>query len=327
MGREIARKRRDGRRYARFRVGAEHGNIAPDLPVESRRCFGRAGREYARKTDLIIRSFALVLAFLVGGLPAFAQETSACWYPESAQIGCSTQKPTNSAGILHKGIHAIFGAPTRRYGHNVLGGTPEWGRIDFVVQGSITDGPSFSAALELPLDRVFEDTAPRFADIDGDGAPEIIVVESQEDKGARLSVYKADTATGQIKLLAATQYIGTRFRWLAPIGVADFNGDGAMDIAYIDRPHLAKTSRIVIYDGTRDLKEIATLRGFTNHRIGEDFISGGVRNCDGTPEMITADASWSKVMSSRFVNGKLTSKAIARYKGKASFTSALTCEF
>jgi hypothetical protein len=41
----------------------------------------------------------------------------------------------------------------------------------------------------LPETEVFEDLAPRLADLDGDGKAEIIVVQSHRDLGARLAVY------------------------------------------------------------------------------------------------------------------------------------------
>jgi hypothetical protein len=47
-----------------------------------------------------------------------------------------------------------------------------------------------------------------------------------------------------VRLLAATPHIGSANRWLAPIGAADLDGDGRVEIAYVDRPHLARTLRI-----------------------------------------------------------------------------------
>jgi hypothetical protein len=51
--------------------------------------------------------------------------------------------------------------------------------------------------------------------------------------------------------LASTPWIGQRFRWLAPVAAADLDGDGAMELAYVDRPHLARTLRVwrIAFDG------------------------------------------------------------------------------
>ena len=81
---------------------------------------------------------------------------------------------------------------------------------------------------------------------------------------------------GDLRLVAATPNIGQRNRWLAPVAAADLDGDGATEIAYVDRPHLARRLRIWRFEGG-SLTEIAALPGLTNHRIGEAFITGGLR--------------------------------------------------
>lgn len=177
-------------------------------------------------------------------------------------------------------ISARFEAPTGRYPHGVLGDSIEFGAL--VLQYAPR---ALSFRITLPETRVFEDLAPRLADINDDGQTEAIVVESDTAQGARLAVYNGNG------LMAATPFIGTRFRWLAPVGAADLDGDGRTEIAYVDRPHLAKRLRIWRYEnGT--LVHLADLDGVTNHRIGEDFISGGIRNCTGRPQMILARADW-----------------------------------
>src|SRR5690606_33675671 len=126
----------------------------------------------------------------------------------------------------------------------------------------------------LPHTRVFEDIEPRLADLDGDGAPEAIVVETDLDRGARLAVYDAGG------LVAATPFIGRRHRWLAPVGAADLDGDGRVEIAYVETPHLGKTLKIVRLVGD-DLQPVAEAPGLTNHRIGDPFIQGRIATCGG----------------------------------------------
>jgi len=207
---------------------------------------------------------------------------------------------------------ARFDAPTTRYAHGVLGDAIEWGALEL----RLTDGTG--RRLVLPETRVFEDIAPRLADLDGDGAPEVIVVESDSRQGARLAVY------GPAGLLAATPFIGRAFRWLAPVGAADLDGDGAVEIAYVDRPHLAKSLRIWRYRSGA-LQEVASLPGLTNHQIGWDFIAGGIRDCGSGPEMITADGDWHRVMATGFGAGHYASRAIGVYTGPDSLRAALSC--
>ncbi len=208
---------------------------------------------------------------------------------------------------------AQFTLPTTRYAHGVLGDTVEYGGLEIRLRsGQFIE-------FVLPEERVFEDLSPRLFDLDLDGDQEVIVVESDAATGAQLVIYDD---TGKI---AATPHIGTRFRWLAPIGAADLDGDGHIEIAYIDRPHLAKTLRIWRYaDGK--LTEIAAQSGLTNHRIGEDFISGGIRDCGTGPELITANASWSRVIASTLTNSQIATRDIAPFTGPSSLAATLACK-
>lgn len=220
-----------------------------------------------------------------------------------------------AAPVLAQITAAQFAAPTTRYAHGVLGDDVEYGALKITFT---ENGVTKISTLTLPNDHVFEDIHPRLADVDGDGSPEVVVIETDVNRGAALAIYD------QSGKRAETPHIGRTNRWLAPIGVADFNGDGAIDLAYIDRPHLAKTLRIWTFKNNQ-LSEIATLAGLTNHRIGDDFISGGVRTCADTLEMITVNANWTRVMSTRFSNGTLTSRDIGAFTGQNSVKRALSC--
>ncbi len=226
-------------------------------------------------------------------------------------------------------LSAEFTDPTTRYAHGILGDAVEWGTLHIEVgatvgeEGSLFNGKrSLTYEIKLPEDRVFEDLAPRLWDVTGDGAPEVVVILSRVDLGASLVILGlVDNKPVEI---AATPHIGRANRWLAPFAAADLDGDGHIEIAYIDRPHLAKSLRIWRYaDG--DFREIAYHDGLTNHKIGQDFIQGGVRDCGDGPRLITADANWTQIMETTLTLTKITSRPIAPFTDPASLTAALTC--
>lgn len=251
------------------------------------------------------------------------------WAAAGAASACTvaphmaTQMPESLSAewLGHGGSLAWFDGPTTRYPHGVLGDTIEATRLHAYSEAAVS--PCGDHAITLPDDLVFEDIAPRLIDVDGDNLPEIIVVQSHQRLGAQLAIYRIAEGTPGIDLVATTPFIGRSNRWLAPIGAADLDGDGAIEIAYIDRPHLARTLRVWRYtEGA--LTEVAAIEGLTNHRIGEDFISGGIRDCGDGPEMITANSDWSSIMATRLANGTLTSVDLGHFSASA-LRSALSC--
>ena len=231
----------------------------------------------------------------------------------SANAPAAGKTATTSSGDWQ----AWFAEPTVRYGHNVLGDTPEWGQLCLRGAGS-------EACVTLPEHRVFEDIAPRLADVDRDGRLDAVVVESDFRLGAALAVYRLE-ADGSLQRIA-TPPIGTSYRWLAPIGIADLDANGDIEIAYIDRPHLARTLRVWRYVDGR-LLEVASKPGYSNHRIGDAFIVGGLRICAGESTlMITADAFWSQIVATRFDGENLVSRDLGPLDSDADFERALQCD-
>lgn len=214
-----------------------------------------------------------------------------------------------------------FANPTDRYPHNVLGDLTGFGALD------VTLADFGILRMMLPQGRVFEDVTPRLWDIDGDGVPEIVVVESDQQLGARLTAWSATrTASGDhtLELRAAGDFIGTRFRWLAPAAIADFTGDGRPEIAYVAMPHLAHQLVLVRLDGGRFVP-LAQLDGVTNHRIGDDFITGGLRDCGDRPELLMASADWRHIIGVRYDNDVLISTNYGAFNGQQTIDALAEC--
>ena len=248
------------------------------------------------------------------------------WLASLTPVMACVIPPLSQPGVVESSIvtdgefKAWYADLSDRYGHAVLGDALEPTSLHFL--SPITSAQcGLKVALERP--HVFEDVAPRLFDLTGDGVPELITVRSHEAKGAQVAVYQADRVNG-MKLLATTPYIGTRNRWLAPVAIDDLDGDGAFEIAFVDRPHLARTLRVWRYrDGT--LTNIANLQGLTNHRIGEDYITGGLRDCGQGPEMIVVGAFWQNIMRVTLSPEKLSAERLAPFNGRASVDHVLNC--
>jgi hypothetical protein len=192
---------------------------------------------------------------------------------------------------------ALFRGETDVYAHCILGDCLEWDTLEVVVEKD--DGSLETRQFQAGSGFVFEYVRPDFMDIDGDGRFEVAVVLTSTTLGGALAIYGPDG------LIAKTPHIGRSNRWLAPIGAADFDRDGRVEIAFIDRPHLAKTLRVFEWTGS-ELVLQTEIGGLTNHRIGEDFISSGVRDCGAGPQMVTADADWSDIMVTSYDGGWVT---------------------
>ena len=210
-------------------------------------------------------------------------------------------------------VGASFDGPTTRYTHGILGDAIEFTELVIETEDWAN---RVRYRVILPEDHVFEDLDPRLWDITGDGRPEVVVIETDVARGGSLAIYD------QSGKIAETPHIGRANRWLAPVAAADFDRDGRIEVAFVDRPHLAKVLRIFEWDGTGLVLD-AEIGGLTNHRIGEDFISGGLRDCGAGPQMVMANADWSQVMVVSYSDGWVA-ETVAAFSQRA-ITRVLGC--
>lgn len=168
-------------------------------------------------------------------------------------------------------VEAWYSCATQRYRHGVLGDDTEAG----CLLARDHDGRLYQYMLDEQF--VFEDNVPRLADIDGDGNNDVISIRADRSRGAALVVYGIDAGAAAseahaLRVLAETPAIGTANRWLAPAGIADFNDDGKTDIAYVQTPHIGGILRLWSWLD-QGFTEVATARGFSNHRIGDPRVT------------------------------------------------------
>ena len=218
-------------------------------------------------------------------------------------------------------LEAEFAEPTRRYGHDALGRGAEWGALAFELDLCPACAAMRRGHVDVRLEpnRVFEDTAPRLMDMNGDGSADaVVVVESDLALGSRLAIWSPSG------FVAGTPFIGEPRRWLAVAGIADLDGDGSLEFAYVERPHIAPVLMVWQLRG-REFVKIAELPGVSNHRFGEARIEGGVRVCGGVTELVLPDAGFANVMAVRLQGGALSARVIAPYDRPATIRAVLEC--
>jgi hypothetical protein len=191
-------------------------------------------------------------------------------------------KPEHPNGALPDGhvatgsrdiARAWLAEPTTRYDHGILGDKIEAGSLVIETR----DGKN--QTLRLKDDAVFEDLEPRLADLNGDGHDEIVVVKTYLKRGSALAVI--GLRKGKYEILVETTPLGAPHRWLDPAGIADFTGDGKIDLALVRQPHVIGSLELWSWNGDA-LRKAAELPDFANHIAGTRAIHmAAVADFDG----------------------------------------------
>ncbi|MFK8032819.1 MAG: FG-GAP repeat domain-containing protein [Hyphomicrobiales bacterium] len=212
-------------------------------------------------------------------------------------------RPSAKNGIPHgfvathePDMSAWYESPTDRYQHGALGDIIEAGRLAVRVDNK-------TLRLDLPVTQVFEDIAPRLADINGDGNLDIVTIRSDLSTGAAIAVYAI--VADEIVELVATEPIGLANRWLNIAGIADYDGDGALDIAQVIKPHLTGNLQVLTLRDGR-LESYASLNGLSNHINGDTELEMSATtdvDGDGIVDLVLPTFGQGSLVAYSFTNG------------------------
>lgn len=263
-------------------------------------------------------SRALALALLVAVSPG-AAAAAATLQPQPAgrllEHGDRFSPPEERpAGLIPHGrvargagLSAWFAGATERYGHGVLGDAIEASRL------VVSDGRA-EHVHALAGDSVFEDLEPRILDADGDGRPEILAIKSYLRTGATIALY--GLRDGALTALAEAPPIGTPNRWLNPAGAADYDGDGKVEIALVETPHIGGSLVLYRWDGGPRLRESLRAPGYSTHRIGSTVLALSHSHDwdgDGIVDLLLPRRNRSVLVAVTAAGGKLREIAEARH--------------
>ncbi len=170
------------------------------------------------------------------------------------------QLPEKQIGVSEDStVYAQYAQPTTRYTHGILGDTIEAGQL--VV---LRDGTSYTHTLGDQY--VFEDIKPRLFDVDSDGQLEMVTIRTHVTKGAGIMIYKI--VNKALTEFAWVEEIGIPFRWLNIAAIYDLDGDGTVELAWIQTPHIGGTLRVAGIQAGK-LAVLAESSHYSNHAIGE----------------------------------------------------------
>jgi hypothetical protein len=197
---------------------------------------------------------------------------------------------------------AWLGTPTLRYPHKALGSATHAATLHVLMAGA--KGELKELVYTLPFNKVFEDLTVRLADLDGDGRDEIIVVESDAVRGSATVVLgvRSGLQAKSLVELARSPYAGSTFLWLNPVGTADFDGDGKLDVASVITPHIGGTLTLYHYNPPK-LEAFARAMDISNHRMGdpEQDVAVIVELPGTRPTIVVPDMSFKALHALRWV--------------------------
>ena len=159
--------------------------------------------------------------------------------------------------VWSRGRVALLTGPTESYRHGILGDAVEAEGLIIVDIGSarVFESPV------LPEGTVFEARYPLWADMTGDGIPELLVTTGSATAGAAVRVYSPEAV-----LLAESDPIGTGYRWRHLLGTLPSGPSGESEIFTVRTPHIGGILESYRLENGR-LERTRSLAGYSTHMI------------------------------------------------------------
>lgn len=141
--------------------------------------------------------------------------------------------------------------------------------------------------ITLPEPQVFEGIAPFWADVNGDGIPDIVTTVSDDRGGPRIRAYQPDGT-----LVAEGPAVGRGGYWRHQLAWANFGFNGEMLLAEVLTPHHGGIVGFFRYDGNGRFERVGRADGYTSHVMNTrnlDMVIAGDFDGDGQAELILPD--------------------------------------
>ncbi|WP_417798592.1 hypothetical protein [Terasakiella pusilla] len=229
-------------------------------------------------------------------------------------LWCLFTSPVQAADITQ----ARFSLPTDSYDHCVLGDCTEYKAVEAILE----DG--YMLSFRLTDDSVFEDVTPRLVPMGLNGKKAILTIRSYPETGAALVLL--EVRGGKLKITAESAPIGTAHRWQNPIGAADFDRDGKIEIASVHTPHLHGVLTLYERRGKKLVID-KQAQAFSNHQPGSaqlDMHEIMNWDLDNMPDIILPDITRTTLKVVSFKSGE--AEIIAEKKFKALITGPITAD-
>jgi hypothetical protein len=186
--------------------------------------------------------------------------------------------------VFNQDTVALYAGATDIYDHGILGDGLEGSQL--VVLDTSTGELQFRTQIAPPAGFVYEGISPMLVDWNQDDQLEILATISDSQTGSRFVLYSLEGVR-----LAESESIGQGYRWRHQIAVAAVEAGGELWLVSVLRPHLDGTVQLHAWRGDQ-LVEVASLAGYSSHRIGErnvDQAVAGDFDGDGAVELLLGD--------------------------------------